>query len=115
MSIAPWLIGMTNGNGHDGSFWPLVGRMSVVFGLPLAVPILAAFYWLGTVSARVDGVEFQQRSMLQVIGGLVTLSGQESTTSTFNTAEIVRLRDKVDQMLTSRVRPSNEFSTVPPP
>lgn len=113
MSFTTWLrFIMPNGDGHDGSFWPLVGRMSVVFGLPLAVPILAAFYWLGTVSARVDGTERQLSSLLTVVGGLVTFSSQETERSTSNTAEIMRLRDRVDSLL--RARPGNEFTASPP-
>ncbi len=83
-------------------FWSLVGRLSVVFGLPMAIPILAAFFWLGTLSTRVDGTEKQLGGLVQVVGGLVTLGAAHTENIRSNGVEIDRLQNQVDQLLRTR-------------
>lgn len=79
-------------------FWSLVGRLSVVFGLPMAIPILGAFFWLGSLSTRVDGSERQLGSLVQAVGGLVTLGASHSETLRSNEAEINRVQQQVDRL-----------------
>lgn len=80
-------------------FWSLVGRLSVVFGLPMAIPILGAFFWLGSLSTRVDGSEKQLGSIVQVVGGLVTLSASHTENLRANGIELDRLQNQVDRMI----------------
>lgn len=79
-------------------FWSIVGRLSVVFGLPVAIPILGAFFWLGSLSTRVDGSEKQIGSIVQVVGGLVTLGASHTENLRSNGLELERLQNQVDRM-----------------
>lgn len=97
----PWVMTMAD-QAFEWSgehFWSLVGKLSIVLGLPLAVPIIGGFFWLGQISARMDGTEHQMGNLLTVVSGLVTLDAGQTVTLQQNEAEITRLRNIVDDLV----------------
>ena len=80
-------------------YWSLVGKLSVTIGLPVSVPILLGFFWLGQVSSRVDGLDRSLSHQVEILGGLVTLAGRTDERETTSALEIDKLRTKVDSLI----------------
>ena len=95
---------MVDATAKSEHFWSLVGRMSVVFGLPIAIPVLGAFFWLGSLSTRVDGQEKQMTNLLTVVSGLVTLDAGQTVTLQSNGLEIDRLRSQMDGLIREQMK-----------
>ena len=94
-----WMESMAQPAEEGDGFWSLVGRMSVVFGIPISVPILAGFFWLGSLSTKVDGQDKQIGDVLHVVSGLVQLDAGQTEKLQANSAEIDRLRNRVETMV----------------
>lgn len=103
MTMATWMGRMVDPEVPKTDYWGIVGHMAVMFGLPIAVPFLGAFFWLGSLSARVDGTEKQVGHLLEVISGLVTLDAGQTAQLTSNNAEIDRLRTAVDGLIRTNI------------
>lgn len=90
--------------------WSQVGHVSVVLGIPFAIPILIGFFWLGQLSARVDGTEKQLSSLLTVVSGLVTLDASQTEKIQYNAVEVGRLRMQVEDLIriTSQISPPSK-------
>lgn len=103
ITLATWAHLMAEAAEFKGEhFWSLVGRLAVTLGIPIGTVLGGTIFWLGQLSSRVDTQERQTTHLIEVIGGLVTFSSQSTERAATNSAEIQRLRDKVDSMIIHR-------------
>ena len=80
-------------------FWQLVGRVGIVILLPVALPILGAFFWLGKNAERLDNHKDLLNKQTEIVAKLTSLMAEQGITVADHEDEIEKLRFKVDAMV----------------